>query len=117
MKTADLDTAALIIQIVCRHFNCTCEDLESRSREMTYVWPRWIAIYLINRHTGLDYAAIGLLFDRERTHIYTLVTKIVAAELATNRKHAAELARLEQAVQRLIRTNSAIGYRLSAIPS
>jgi Bacterial dnaA protein helix-turn-helix len=67
----DLDRAALIIQLVCKHFNCSTEDLESHSRAEQYAWPRYIALRMIKAHTAIRMSVLGALFCRSMPEIFS----------------------------------------------
>lgn len=46
---------------VCRHYHLTEEELCNRSHRQEYVWPRWVAMYLMHRGT-VSFSHIGKLF-------------------------------------------------------
>lgn len=77
------DAAAGIIEIVCERMNVTVAELESRRRPWRLVWPRFLAIYLIRRHTGMTTVRIGLIFKRCDSDI-THACQAVEAELETS---------------------------------
>lgn len=72
-KPEDLDRAALIIQLVCQHFNCSTEDLETEGvRAAMFDWPRYIAIHLIRTNTSLTKSVIAALFNRRLPEIFAI---------------------------------------------
>lgn len=89
----NITIASRIIQLVSRHCNISIADLECRSKQWEFCWPRWIAISLIRRHTTLSTTIIGRLFNRDHGTILHAL-KAVTAEAATNPKSARQLTRL-----------------------
>jgi chromosomal replication initiator protein len=57
-------TIGCIKELVCKHYNVTIKDLESRSRKQAIVRPRQVAIYLARKYTGQPVQAIGRSFNR-----------------------------------------------------
>ena len=69
INTHDMDIAFKAICFITRRYAVACADLEGSCREERIVWPRWLAILLIRRHTALTLAKIGFLFNRKEESI------------------------------------------------
>ncbi len=66
-------TKDFIVDLVCRHFKVTREELASRSRLRRITFPRQVAMYLCRRFTEESLEAIGRLFNRDHaTVVYAL---------------------------------------------
>lgn len=71
---ADLDRAALIIQLVCRRFDCSPGDLETRGpRAAMFDWARYVAIHVIHTNTPLPLTFIGHLFNRTLPEMFAII--------------------------------------------
>ena len=79
-----------ILRIVCKRFGVTVAELESSGREWRLVWPRWIAIWLVRRETGLDSTKLGSIFNRHRRAIDHAIHG-VATETDSNNARAMEV--------------------------
>ncbi len=66
-------TTDFILDLVCRHFRITRQDLVSRSRARRVSFPRQVAMYLCRQFTDESLQAIGRLFKRDHaTVVYAL---------------------------------------------
>ena len=68
-------TTDFILDLVCRHFRVSREELASRSRARRITFPRQVAMYLCRQFTEESLQAIGKLFNRDHaTVVYALNT-------------------------------------------
>ncbi len=66
-------TKDFIVDLVCRHFKVSREELASRSRLRRITFPRQVAMYLCRRFTSESLEAIGKIFNRDHaTVVYAL---------------------------------------------
>ncbi len=66
-------TKDFIVDLVCRYFKVSREELASRSRLRRISFPRQVAMYLCRRFTEESLEAIGRLFNRDHaTVVYAL---------------------------------------------
>jgi len=66
-------TKEFILDLVCRHFKVSREELRSRSRSRRVTFPRQVAMYLCRRFTDESLQSIGRLFNRDHaTVVYAL---------------------------------------------
>ena len=66
-------TTEFILDLVCRHFRVSREELASRSRARRVSFPRQVAMYLCRQFTDESLQAIGRLFNRDHaTVMYAL---------------------------------------------
>ena len=72
----DLSTA-LIGELICREYDVTYEDLQSRSRKKTVSFPRQVAMYLGRKHTQESLHEIGKTFNRNHATVLHAV-KVVS---------------------------------------
>ncbi len=67
------DLASAVIEIVCRNFRVSQEDLRSRSRRKKVSEPRQVAMFLLRKFTKESLASIGQRFNRDHaTVLYAL---------------------------------------------
>ncbi len=72
-------TPALILSVVCEHFNVTEDDLKSNKRNTEIVYPRQIAMYLCSNLTDVGLKKIGdLLGNRDHSTVLHGSKKIAA---------------------------------------
>jgi chromosomal replication initiator protein len=57
-------TIDAIKKLVCRYYNCSLQEVVSRSRKQRLVRPRQMAIYLSRRYTDAPLQSIGKAFNR-----------------------------------------------------
>ncbi len=57
-------TIDVIKKLVCKYFNCSLQEIVSRSRKQHLVRPRQMAIYLSRRYTDAPLQRIGKAFNR-----------------------------------------------------
>ena len=100
MTVTQFDLATRIINLVCSHFDLRPRDLDGKSREWRIVWPRWIAITLIKRHTLLPNKTIALLFDRCYWTIRDSLNSL-ESEVQTNCASGRQVAELDAQARRL----------------
>lgn len=67
----------IIKEVVCKHYKITLNEIVSRSRKKSVVWPRQIAIYLSRRYTDQPLQVIGKSFNRYHA---TILHSIAAVE-------------------------------------
>jgi hypothetical protein len=68
--------ARKIKELVALRFLVTIEALEGRRRTEKIVLPRFIAIHLIRKWTGLSSTEIGCLFNRDHGSILNALTQV-----------------------------------------
>lgn len=54
---------------VANQFKLNTDDLSGTCRQMRVVWPRWIAIHLAYKYSGLGQIKIGRVFKRDHGSI------------------------------------------------
>ncbi|MBW2142082.1 MAG: chromosomal replication initiator protein DnaA [Deltaproteobacteria bacterium] len=65
----------VILDLICRYYNVSVEELQSRSRSKSVVLPRNVGIYLFRETTDLSLEAIGQIFGRNHsTVLYSINT-------------------------------------------
>ncbi|MGA9260843.1 MAG: DnaA/Hda family protein, partial [Desulfobacterales bacterium] len=57
-------TVDIIKKLVCKHYNISVNEIDSRSRKQTFVRPRQIAMYLARNFTDSPLQTIGRSFNR-----------------------------------------------------
>ncbi len=70
-------TIDIIKELVCRHYNISINDIISRSRKKSVVWPRQMALYLSRKYTEQPLQFIGKNFNRYHT---TVLHSVAAVE-------------------------------------
>lgn len=66
-------TKDFIVDLVCKHFKVSREELASRARTRRITFPRQVAMYLCRRFTDESLEAIGKTFNRDHaTVVYAL---------------------------------------------
>ena len=88
---ATLAAAVEIQKLVADHFSVPLKLMLSRRRSEWIVWPRHLAMYLIQQRLGLSLTAIGRLFGRTHTAVLH-AHSAVEARLATSEKFRQDLA-------------------------
>lgn len=94
-----------IIDICCKYYNMTFEQMIAKTRKVEVVIPRQVMVYLLSIHTSAGTVAIGRLINRDHT---TAIhnREVIRALVQTDRSIAAD-------VNYLV---SAIHYELSGEP-
>lgn len=70
-------TPALIVDVVCEHFNVSKDDITSKKRNSEYVLPRQIIMYLCREMTDSSLQSIGkLLSKKDHTTVIHGIKKI-----------------------------------------
>ncbi|CAG0889447.1 unnamed protein product [Cyprideis torosa] len=70
---------AMVRDFICKQYNVTCNDLQSRSRKKSLTFPRQVAMYLCRKHTASSLADIGREFRRDHStvlHSIKVVTSL-----------------------------------------
>lgn len=65
-----------IKKVVCKHFNVSVEEMNSKKKNNTIAWPRQIAMYLASELTTLPLTEIGREFNRDHTTILHAKQKV-----------------------------------------
>jgi len=60
---------AMIREFICKQYNLSCDELQSRSRKRTLTFPRQVAMYLCRKHTDTSLTAIGKEFNRDHSTV------------------------------------------------
>jgi chromosomal replication initiator protein len=76
-QKTSLITIDAIKTLVSRHYKVSAEELVSRSRKKSIVWPRQLAIYLARKYTDQPLQVIGKSFNRYHA---TILHSIAAVE-------------------------------------
>jgi chromosomal replication initiation ATPase DnaA len=113
----DLDLAAFIIQTVCVEFHLETIDLESPERTERLVWPRWLAIYLIDKYTHMDRRVLGHLFNRSQNSVRAVIQRLLPVRLETDKRCLDKLFQLETYVIAYIRRPSVTNVPMSEPPT
>ncbi|OQX04689.1 MAG: chromosomal replication initiator protein DnaA [Desulfobacteraceae bacterium IS3] len=69
--------ADAIKKVVCKHYNISADEMLSKSRKKSLVWPRQIAIYLVRKYTDQPLQVIGKVFNRYHA---TILHSVAAVE-------------------------------------
>ncbi|WP_456369816.1 chromosomal replication initiator protein DnaA [Thermodesulfatator atlanticus] len=69
-------TKDFIVDLVCKHFRVSREELFSRKREKKIAFPRQVAMYLCRRFTDESLQSIGKLFNRDHATVVYAVKNI-----------------------------------------
>lgn len=95
-----------VIAFVADRYKITPRKLKSRSRPNDIVWPRWIAMLLIRKHSKLTLAAIGQQFGRHHGTVLNGIRRL--PDLAsTSSHHLADWCEAEQAFDALSNNHNA----------
>ncbi len=87
-----------IQRATCTYFGVSLRELIGAGKTNTIVWPRHVAMYLVNRLTGKSFPDIGQRFgDRDHTTVMHAVRKIAGLCL-TNSACAFDVATIEAAL-------------------
>ena len=65
-SSVDLDS---VLELVCRYYGVSPEDLRSRSRRKNVAEPRKMGIFLLRKTTDLSLSDIGKAFDRNHSTV------------------------------------------------
>jgi chromosomal replication initiator protein len=93
-----------ILQVVCKHFGVSREDLKRRCRKQQYIKPRFTACYLLYRYTDLNYRQImELLYpylNPENNHdVPIYAVKVIEHCLVTQTWIYEQVLELEEIIQ------------------
>ncbi len=70
------DPASLVIELVCKNFRVSPEELLSRSRKKRISEPRQVAMFLLRKHTDSSLAAIGHRFQRDHATVLHAIRSV-----------------------------------------
>lgn len=87
-----------IIDVVCRQFEVTREELLSRARPERIVWPRQIAMALAYELTGLNGVAVAHHFRRTHGNVCHAAKTVRGIESAPS-LHATQIQRVRAALE------------------
>ncbi len=73
---------AVIREFICKQYNISTTELQSRSRKKVLAFPRQVAMYLCRKHTDNSLADIGKEFNRDHS---TVLHSIKVVTGLTNR--------------------------------
>lgn len=59
----------MILRATCSHFHIGIADIKGKSRHLSVVYPRHIAVHLSHKHTKLSGMSISRQFQRDHTTI------------------------------------------------
>ena len=65
-----------IKKVVCKHFNISIEEINSKKKSNTIAWPRQVAMYIASELTTLPVTEIGREFNRDHTTILHAKQKV-----------------------------------------
>ena len=65
-----------IKKVVCKHFNVSVEEMNSKKKNNTIAWPRQVAMYIASELTTLPVTEIGREFNRDHTTILHAKQKV-----------------------------------------
>lgn len=65
-----------IIEIVCTYLGVDENEISRGDRKQGNVVPRFICMHLLYKHTGLPFAFIGKLFNRDHSTVMNANTKV-----------------------------------------
>ncbi len=92
------DLASTIIELVCRTFRVSREELSSRSRKKKVSEPRQVAMFLLRKFTGESLSSIGQRFNRDHaTVVYALQS--VERKLSSSASFRYQLEYLEKEIR------------------
>jgi len=83
-------TPQAVLELVCRQFRLSLDDLQSRSREKRVSLPRQIAMYLCRKYTDCSLGDIGKLFKRNHATVVHAI-KTISAKVARDASLAGQL--------------------------
>ena len=86
-----------IIETVCKHFNVTVADVNSRSRKREFVMARQVSMYLAQKHTKIPAIRIGkMVGGRDHSTVIHSCAQI-ERKLKVDRKFSDEILSIENA--------------------
>jgi len=91
LDPSHLTTAFHALSFISQRYGVSLVAIGGHCRQRRLVWPRWLAMYLIKRHTPMGLRRLGYLFHRYPTAIQHAL-RAVDNEVATNRRSALEVA-------------------------
>lgn len=99
-RTVKIDNSPLtiddILTSVCRHYNLTTSDINSRSRKREFVTARQVAMYLAQKHTKMPANRIGkLIGNRDHSTVIHSCTQ-VENRIKTDKNYAEDIASIER---------------------
>ncbi|HFB83172.1 MAG TPA: chromosomal replication initiator protein DnaA [Thermodesulfatator sp.] len=101
-------TKEKIIELVCRYFQVSRDELRSPSRRRSVSYPRQMAMYLCRKFTGETLEAIGRMFNRDHaTVVHALNT--ISRRSSKEAKTRYQLEYLCQQIEDLIGETGASG--------
>lgn len=69
-----------IITVICeavgKHYYCSVEDIDSRSRSLSVTQARMVAMYVVRTKLGLSWPEVGREFGRDHTTALVAVKKV-----------------------------------------
>lgn len=65
-----------IKKVVCKHFNISVEEINSKKKSNSIAWPRQVAMYIASELTTLPVTEIGREFNRDHTTILHAKQKV-----------------------------------------
>ncbi len=99
-RTVKIDNRPLtiddILDSVCRHFNVTTGDVNSRSRKREFVTARQVAMYLAQKHTKMPASRIGKLIGNRDHSTVIHSCEQVENHIKTDKNFADEIASIER---------------------
>ncbi len=95
----NFETAHRIIAAVCDLFDVTTAELQGPTKPWRICWPRFLAIYLIYKHTKYTHEQIAGLFNRSYGSISVALSR-TQKHIDTDPKAALNLSVLESAIKR-----------------
>ena len=92
------DPFSLVIELVCRNFRVSPEELLSRSRKKRVSEPRQVAMFLLRKYTDQSLSAIGHRFNRDHaTVLYAIQT--VEKKMASSDRFRYQIEYLEKELE------------------
>ncbi len=89
------DMTSVVIELVCRNFKISPEELLSRSRKKRVSEPRQVAMFLLRKYTDASLSAIGNRFNRDHaTVLYAIQT--VEKKMASSDRFRYQIEYLEK---------------------
>lgn len=85
--TPTILSPAMIRDFICKQYNVSSKELQSRSRKKVLTFPRQVAMYLCRKHTEDSLAEIGKEFNRDHS---TVLHSIKVVTGLTNRNISIE---------------------------
>ena len=93
-------TTALIGEFVGGQFKVAIQELQSRSRKQSVVFPRQVAMYLSRKHTQESLADIGRVFNRDHATVLHSI-KVVSERAMRDHSVSAQLDLLNRKMEQL----------------